>query len=144
MIELAEASKPLQVLAFDPFATLALIGLTTVLDGAAAGVPPEHEARLALTVVTVFFTPGVPAELRGGLKVMLPPILQLTVPVPLEVLATAVPPPSNTTLASGSVAAAKTSKPFFIRMFLPSVCWIYGPSTTQSHRKFAEKPMKTC
>jgi hypothetical protein len=105
-----------QVAPFCPFGVLVLIGLTATTDAGGAGVPPVHELRLALTVVISFFTPGVPFWVRGGLKLMVPPKLQVGFPVPVTFLAKAVPS-SNTTLATGSITAVKTNKLFRILIF---------------------------
>ena len=52
--------KPEHVAPFCPLGVLVLIGLTKTTDAGAAGVPPEHASSWADTVVTSFFTPGVP------------------------------------------------------------------------------------
>src|ERR1700692_1374066 len=71
-----------QVAPFCPFGVLVLIAFTAAVDAGGAGFPPEHELRLAVTVVTSFFTPGVPACDSGGLKLMETPELQLGFPAP--------------------------------------------------------------
>ncbi len=99
------------------------VGLRLTDVAAPTGVPPEHVPRVALTVVTSFFTPGVPFSLRGGLKLMVPPKLHVVVPVPVTFLAKAVPS-SNAMLATGSITAVKTNK-LFLNLMFPSV-WSFG------------------
>jgi hypothetical protein len=103
---------------FCPFGVFVLIGLTTTEVAAPTGVPPEHEPRVAFTVVISFFTPGVPFWVNGGLKLMVPPKLHVVVPTPVTFLANAVPS-SNATLATGSITAVKTNTHFRILMSPP-------------------------
>jgi hypothetical protein len=107
--------------AFVPLGTLVLIGLLVESGPAGVGVPPVHPVKVVLTVVTVFLTPGVPAWLRGGLKLMLPPMWHVGEPVPKASPATAVPS-NNATLASGNAAAATTINVFRKRIRLSPVC----------------------
>jgi hypothetical protein len=115
----AEDVKLEHVAPFCPLGVFVLMALTATDDAGGAGFPPVHEPREAVTVVTSFFTPGVPAEVRGGLKLMVPPKLQEGFPVPVTFLANAVPS-SNAMLATGSITAVKINRLFLILM-IPSV-----------------------
>src|SRR5579863_10722142 len=114
----AEPAKLAQVPAFDPLATLFLMGLADTAVFGGTGVPPVQPLKVEVNVMTSFFTPGVPAALSGGLKAMVPPTPQTGEPVPVTFLATAAPS-RKTTLASGSVNAAATIKPILMRMTSP-------------------------
>src|ERR1700676_1675803 len=65
--------KPEHVAPFCHFGVLVLIGLTLTTAAGPTGVPPEHPAKVAFTVVISFFTPAVPADVKGGLKLIVPP-----------------------------------------------------------------------